>query len=153
MDMNPISIINFILCYLSIGKRFYLSPDRCSLSPTPRSQPQAHARKKQRRGEISRVNLNAYKYSNRPSINLFKAFPSLNDNILELEKGGKKEKQSRKQREKEKKTKVRPHQRLVSLFKCTPLMLKHENRMGFGDVYAFAMLSRYVSLLAIYALC
>lgn len=68
--------------------------------------------------------------------------PSLDGNTLELEKDGKKE--SRHKAEKKKRNKSRPHQRLVCLFEPAPLMLKHENKTGFGDANAFAMLSWYV---------
>jgi hypothetical protein len=98
---------------------------------------------KAKKGRNFKGNPNANQCSNHPSINLFKALPSLNGNTLELEKDGKKE--SRQKAEKKEGNKRRPHQRLVSLFERAPLMLKHENRMGFGDAYAFAMLSRYVS--------
>ena len=121
---------------LSISRPLFPQPNLSKPTASPCSQ-------KQERGEISRVILTPTNAQTTRSINLFKALPSLNGNILELEKGGKKE--SRQKAEKKKRNKSRPHQRLVSLFECTPLMLKHENRMGCGDVYAFAMLSRYVS--------
>jgi hypothetical protein len=61
---------------------------------------------KEKKGRNFKGNPNANQCSNHQSLNLFKALPPLNGNILELEKGGKKESRQKAEKIKRKETKV-----------------------------------------------